>query len=317
MTNLSTNHTGAQFVDSHTGGEPTRIIVSGGPELGTGTLTERLEVFQHQFDDFRKAVVLEPRGSEELVGGLLVEPHEPDCSAGILFFNNVGMLGMCGHGTIGLAVTLAHLGRIATGRHRIDTPVGAVTFELEEDGWVSVENVPSYRLAKDVTVEVENHGPVTGQIAWGGNWFFLVEEHGQEIDSSKVGELTGFSKKIRQALERGGITGENGAEIDHVELFGPSESADSKNFVLCPGGAYDRSPCGTGTSAKIACLIADGKLEPGQTWKQESVIGSIFEATAQVVNGKVVPTIRGSAHVTSEGTLLFNESDPFRSGIST
>ena len=317
MTNLSANHTGAQFVDSHTGGEPTRIIVSGGPELGTGTLAERLEVFRDRFDDFRKGVVLEPRGSEELVGGLLVEPHEPDCSAGILFFNNVGMLGMCGHGTIGLAVTLAHLGRIATGRHRIDTPVGAVAFELEEDGWVSVENVPSYRLAKDVTVEVENHGPVTGQIAWGGNWFFLVEEHGQEIDSSKVGELTGFSKKIKEGLVRGGITGENGAEIDHVELFGPSESADSKNFVLCPGGAYDRSPCGTGTSAKIACLIADGKLEPGQTWRQESVIGSIFEATAQLVNGKVVPTIRGSAHVTSAGTLLFNESDPFRSGIST
>ena len=284
--------------------------------MGTGALSSRLEVFREQFDDFRKGVVLEPRGSEELVGGLLVEPHEPDCTAGILFFNNVGMLGMCGHGTIGLAVTLAHLGRIATGRHRIDTPVGAVAFELEEDGWVSVENVPSYRLAKEVTVEVESHGPVTGQIAWGGNWFFLVEEHGQEIDSSKVGELTAFTKRIRQALEREGITGENGAEIDHVELFGPSKSADSKNFVLCPGGAYDRSPCGTGTSAKIACLIADGKLEPGQTWRQESVIGSIFEATAQLVEGKVIPTIRGSAHVTSEGTLYFNEADPFRSGIS-
>jgi len=283
--------------------------------LGSGSMADRLEVFRDRFDDFRKAVVLEPRGSEELVGGLLVEPHEPECSAGILFFNNVGMLGMCGHGTIGLAVTLAHLGRIETGRQRIDTPVGTVAFELEEDGWVSVENVPSYRLAKDVTVEVENHGPVTGQIAWGGNWFFLVEEHGQEIDSSKVEELTGFSKKIKEALVREGIMGEDGAEIDHVELFGPSESADSKNFVLCPGGAYDRSPCGTGTSAKIACLIADGKLESGQTWKQESVIGSIFEATAQVVNGKVIPTIRGSAHVTSEGTLHFNDSDPFRTGI--
>ena len=315
MSTIPEKTEGVRFLDSHTGGEPTRIIVSGGPDLGSGTLTERLEVFQEQFDDFRKAVVLEPRGSEELVGGLLVEPHEPECSAGILFFNNVGMLGMCGHGAIGLAVTLAHLGRIESGRHRIDTPVGAVSFELEEDGWVSVKNVPSYRLAKDVTVEVENHGPVTGQIAWGGNWFFLVEEHGQEIDSSKVGELTGFSKKIKEGLVREGITGENGAEIDHVELFGPSKSADSKNFVLCPGGAYDRSPCGTGTSAKIACLIADGKLEPGQTWRQESVIGSIFEATGQVVDGKVIPTIRGSAHVTSEGILHFNESDPFRTGI--
>ena len=317
MSIISENSDGVRFVDSHTGGEPTRIIVSGGPELGTGALSSRLEVFRDRFDDFRKAVVLEPRGSEELVGGLLVEPHEPDCSAGILFFNNVGMLGMCGHGTIGLAVTLAHLGRIETGRHRIDTPVGAVAFELEEDGWLSVENVPSYRLARDVTVEVENQGIVTGQIAWGGNWFFLVEDHGHKIDSSKVKELTGFSKKIKEALVREGITGDDGAEIDHVELFGPSESADSKNFVLCPGGAYDRSPCGTGTSAKIACLIADGKLKPGQTWRQESVIGSIFEATAQVMDGKIIPTIRGSAHVTSEGTLLFNDSDPFRSGITT
>ena len=316
MTNTSANKTGARFVDSHTGGEPTRIIVSGGPDLGSGPLDERIGVFKDRFDEFRRSVVLEPRGSEELVGGLLVEPHQPDCSAGILFFNNVGMLGMCGHGTIGLAITLAHLGRIETGRHLIDTPVGVVAFELEESGWASVENVPSYRLAKDVAVEVENHGTVTGQIAWGGNWFFLVEEYDQEIDSSKIGELTAFSKKIRQALEREGITGENGAEIDHIELFGPSESADSKNFVLCPGGAYDRSPCGTGSSAKIACLIADGKLEPGQTWRQESVIGSVFEASGRLVDGKVIPTIRGSAHVTSEGTLYFNEADPFRSGIS-
>ena len=318
MTISSAKKSSALFVDSHTGGEPTRIIVSGGPDLGKGHLAKRLEAFQNQFDDFRKAVVLEPRGSEELVGGLLVKPHEPECSAGILFFNNVGMLGMCGHGTIGLAVTLAHLGQIEPGRHRVDTPVGTIVFELEGDGWVSVENVPSHRLAKDVTVKVENHGIVTGQIAWGGNWFFLVEEHGQEIHSSKVEDLTSFSKKIKEGLVRDEITGEDGAEIDHIELFGPpsSDAADSKNFVLCPGGAYDRSPCGTGTSAKIACLIADGKLEPGETWRQESVIGSIFEASGLVVEGKVIPTIRGSAHITAEGTLLFNESDPFREGIS-
>lgn len=310
---------GVRFVDSHTGGEPTRIIVSGGPDLGSGTLTERLEVFRNRFDDFRKAVVLEPRGSEELVGGLLVEPFEPGSAAGILFFNNVGMLGMCGHGTIGLAVTLAHLGRIEPSRHRIDTPVGTVALELEKDGWVSVENVPSYRLEENVTVNVENHGTLTGQIAWGGNWFFLTENHGQEINPSKVEELTDFAKKVREAMEREGISGADGAEIDHVELFGPpsSEAADSRNFVLCPGGAYDRSPCGTGTSAKIACLIADGKLQPGQSWRQESVIGSIFEATAQVVDGKIIPTIRGSAHVTSEGILHFNDSDPFRTGIPT
>ena len=178
------------------------------------------------------------------------------------------------------------------------------------------ENAPSYRFAKDLSVKVEDHGPVPGQIAWGGNWFFLVEDHGREIHSSEVEELTGFSKRIRQALEREGITGENGAQIDHIELFGPSETADSKNFVLCPGGLRPFA-LRNGNSAKIACLIADGKLQPGQTWRQESVIGSMFEATGELVEGKIIPTIRGSAHVTSEGTLLFDQSDPFRSGIST
>ena len=311
------NVPGVGFVDSHTGGEPTRIITSGAPDLGPGSLAARMETFRERFDDFRRAVILEPRGSEELVGGLLVEPHEPDCAAGIIFFNNVGMLGMCGHGAIGLAVTLAHLGRIEPGRRLIDTPVGTVALELERDGWVSVENVPSYRLAKGVTVEVENHGPVTGQVAWGGNWFFLVEEHGLEIAPSNLDQLTAFCKRIRHSLEGAGITGENGAEIDHVELFGPPSSAqaDSRNFVLCPGGAYDRSPCGTGTSAKIACLIADGQLAPGETWRQESVIGSVFEASGKVEEGKIIPTIRGSAHVTGEGTLCFGPNDPFRNGI--
>ena len=210
------NVPGVGFVDSHTGGEPTRIITSGAPDLGPGSLAVRMETFRERFDDFRRAVILEPRGSEELVGGLLVEPHEPDCAAGIIFFNNVGMLGMCGHGAIGLAVTLAHLGRIEPGRRLIDTPVGTVALELERDGWASVENVPSYRLAKDVTVEVERHGPVTGQVAWGGNWFFLVEEHGLEIASSNLEQLTAFCKRIRHSLEGAGITGEIPSRLEEL-----------------------------------------------------------------------------------------------------
>jgi 4-hydroxyproline epimerase len=323
MTAETLHHDGwpdsVRIVDSHTGGEPTRIVVSGGPNLGSGKLAERRERLRDEFDDFRAAVVLEPRGTDVLVGGLLVEPSEPDCVAGIIFFNNVGVLNMCGHGTIGLATTLAYLGRVGEGAHRLDTPVGLVGFEFHGDGEVSVENVPSYRFARNVTIEVEGHGPLSGDVAWGGNWFFLVEDHGQVIDAGNVEGLTDFTHRVRAALIREGVTGADGGEIDHIELFAPTDNpaADSRNFVLCPGGAYDRSPCGTGTSAKLACLIADGKIAPGETWRQESVIGSIFEATGKLDGDKVIPTVRGSAHVTGEGTLFFDSKDPFRTGIST
>ena len=308
-----------RIIDSHTGGEPTRVIVSGGPDLGSGRLAERRERLRRDFDDFMAAVVLEPRGNEVLVGGLLVEPCEPDCVAGIIFFNNVGVLNMCGHGAIGVAVTLAHLGLVDKGEHRLDTPVGPVGIELHGNNEVSVENVPSYRFAKDVTIDVDGHGSLSGDVAWGGNWFFLVKDHGQLIEAGNVEQLSDFTRRVRAALDREGVTGANGGEIDHVELFAPTENpaADSRNFVLCPGGAYDRSPCGTGTSAKLACLIAEEKLSPGENWRQESVIGSVFEATGKLDGGKVIPTIRGSAYVTGEGTLFFDSKDPLRFGIST
>jgi 4-hydroxyproline epimerase len=304
-------------VDSHTGGEPTRLVVEGGPDLGRGTMAERLEEFRARHDQFRSAVVREPRGSDVLVGGLLCKPADPSCAAGVIFFNNVGFLGMCGHGTIGLVATLAHRGRIAPGTHRIETPVGVVTTRLHEDGSVSVRNVPSYRLRKGIHVQVDGHGDISGDVAWGGNWFFLVMDHRQEIALRNVERLTELAWRIRRALEREGITGEGGAEIDHVELFAPSDTPgiDSRNFVLCPGGAYDRSPCGTGTSAKLACLFADGKLAPGQTWRQESIVGSVFEGTVEPLGERVIPTIRGTAWVTAEATLLLDPADPFRSGI--
>jgi 4-hydroxyproline epimerase len=261
--------------------------------------------------------VNEPRGSDVLVGGLLQEPSDPTCAAGVIFFNNVGPLGMCGHGTIGLIVTLAHLGRIGPGAHRIETPVGIVTATLHPDRTVSVQNVPAYRYAKDVPVEVEGHGVLHGDIAWGGNWFFLVSDHGQELKVANVEALTDFTWRIRQGLERSGITGRDGGEIDHIELFAPSPNAnaDSRNFVLCPGKAYDRSPCGTGTSAKLACLAADGKLAPGAIWRQESIVGSIFAGSVDLVDGMVLPTIR-TAYVNSEATLLLDPTDPFCMGIS-
>jgi 4-hydroxyproline epimerase len=304
-----------RVIDSHTAGEPTRVVISGGPDLGYDSLAERLERFRNEFDDFRSAVINEPRGSDALVGALLCAPVDDTCVTGVLFFNNVAYLGMCGHGTIGLMVTLAHLGRIQPGAHRIDTPVGVVSATLDAQGEVSVTNVPSWRERKDVTVEVPGLGRVTGDIAWGGNWFYLVERHGEELAFANVEKLTDVSWRIRQALNAQGFP-----DIDHVELFGTpaAPGANARNFVLCPGKAYDRSPCGTGTSAKLACLAADGKLGEGARWVQESIVGSRFGASYRWLDrdkGRISPTISGTAYITAEATLLIDERDPFRWGI--
>ena len=307
-----------QVIDSHTAGEPTRIVVGGAPDVGTGSMAERREILRRRCDWLRTAVILEPRGSDVLVGGLLCEPVDPACAAGVVFFNNAGYLNMCGHGAIGLAETLRHMGRIGAGRHRIETPVGEVGIEVAEDGAVTLENVESYRLRRDVVVDVPGHGAVRGDVAWGGNWFFLSSDHGFELTLDRVEELTAFTWRLRQALPGQGIAGENGAEIDHIELIGPPSGpdADARNFVLCPGKAYDRSPCGTGTSAKLACLAEDGRLAEGRVWRQESIVGSLFEGEiARRGSRGIVPRVRGRAYVTAEATLLLRPDDPFRYGI--
>ena len=307
-----------RVIDSHTAGEPTRVVLDGGPDLGSGTLAERATRLEAEHLDFCASVVLEPRGHDAIIGALLVPPSDPDCVAGVIYFNNLQNLGMCGHATIGLGVTLAHLGRIGPGRHKFETPVGVVEIDLIDANTVSVVNIESYRLAKDVTVEVEGIGPVTGDVAWGGNWFFLVKNSPVALTGANIRPLTDLTLKIRDALEKAGVTGKDGAWIDHIELFGPAEdpSAQSRNFVLCPGGAYDRSPCGTGCSAKLACLAADGALAPGEDYLQESVIGSTYKISYQPgPGGGVIPTITGQAFVTSDANLIFNPADPYRAGI--
>jgi len=305
-----------RVLDSHTGGEPTRLVLEGFPDLGSGSMAERRQLLAERFDQWRAASVLEPRGSDVLVGALLCEPVDPSACAGVIFFNNTGYLGMCGHGTIGLVVSLAHLGRIGPGVHKIETPVGTVEATLHDDRSVSVRNVPAYRYRKAVTVDVPGHGQVTGDIAWGGNWFFLISDHGLRVAGDNLDALTAYSVAVQQALEDQGIRGEDGGLIDHIELFADDAEADSRNFVLCPGKAYDRSPCGTGTSAKLACLAADGKLQPGQLWRQASVIGSQFEGSYEnAEGGRIIPTIRGRAHISAEATLLIEADDPFAWGI--
>jgi 4-hydroxyproline epimerase len=306
-----------RVIDSHTGGEPTRLIVSGGPDLGDGPMSARLERFRDEYDAFRSAVVNEPRGSDVMVGALLCEPVDRTCAAGVIFFNNVGYLGMCGHGTIGLIATLSYMGRIGPGEHRVETPVGTVSAILHQSGEVTVNNVPSYRSAARVAVEVPGFGKICGDVAWGGNWFFLIEDSSQELTLGNIETLTAFTWAVRQALNANRITGDNGHEIDHIEVFGRSKlpGVDSKNFVLCPGKAYDRSPCGTGTSAKLACLYADGKLHVGQVWKQESIVGSVFEGSVTVREGQILPSIKGSAFVNAEAELVLDDRDPFCMGI--
>ncbi|MCB8933174.1 MAG: proline racemase family protein [Fimbriimonadaceae bacterium] len=309
--------TRVRVIDSHTGGEPTRVVLDGGPALAGSTMAERRTDFALRFDQFRSAIVNEPRGSDVLVGALLTPPEREGSDAGVVFFNNVGMLGMCGHGTIGVVETLRHLGRVREGTVRLDTPVGLVEATLRPDGAVAFDNVASYRTVKDVGVHLDGGEHVVGDVAYGGNWFFLASAGERPIALEHVGSLTAFTTRIRAALERAEITGEGGAEIDHVELYTESDTpgVDSRNFVLCPGMAYDRSPCGTGTSAKVACLAQDGKLAEGEVWRQESVTGSVFEAKVRRGPNGWLPTIAGRAWVTGESTLLLNPEDPLCWGL--
>jgi len=337
------------YLDSHTGGEPTRLITSLPFDLGTGSVADKLSTLKTKHDDLRRTVLLEPRGSDVLVGAYLVPPADPTCQFGVIYFNNVGYLGMCGHGTIGLIASLAYMGKVQPSIIRVETPVGVVeatlhpmslrgandserrsNLPLDEEvasgekqerprndiypNKVSVKNIPAYRHLTHVPVTVDNK-TIHGDVAWGGNWFFLCHDHGLEVNMQNLEALTNFAWRVREQFTANGVTGTNGAEIDHVELFASTPEADSKSFVLCPGKAYDRSPCGTGTSAKLACLYDDGKLQVGQTWKQQSVVGSIFEGSVQLDGDKIIPTITGEAWVMAEGVILVDERDPFGKGI--
>ncbi|HYK98280.1 MAG TPA: proline racemase family protein [Candidatus Acidoferrales bacterium] len=306
-----------RYVDSHTGGEPTRLVLEGFPDLTALPLRERVAALRTRHDGYRRALATEPRASDVVVGAFLMPPVEPGSVASVIYFNNAGYLGMCGHGTIGVIATLQYLGRISEGVHRLDTPVGTVTCTLRSHGEVSIENVVSYRHLKGVGVDVDGFGSVTGDVAWGGNWFFLVDAHDRKLDIGEVDELTRFSGAVRRALVRDGVTGRDRAEIDHIELYGaPSrDSYDCRNFVLCPGNAYDRSPCGTGTSARLACLAADGALAEGAPWRQESIVGSVFEGSYRRAAGGVIPTITGQAFVCAEGSAILDPEDPFCWGI--
>lgn len=308
-----------RVIDTHTGGEPTRVVLDSPIELRASTMLERREEFQRNFDHFRTAIVCEPRGSDVMVGALITPPVNPSSVAGVIFFNNVGYLGMCGHGTIGIAVALQHQKRIGVGHHAVDTPVGTVTFDLSAGGRVTLQNVPSYRYRSNVALELDCGKTIHGDIAWGGNWLFICDDHGLSVEPSQIEALSQFARRIRKHLDEHKITGADGGIIDHIDLIGPpssTEVADARNFVLCPGAAYDRSPCGTGTSAKLACLAAAGKLREGEIFRQQSIVGSVFECSFIAIDEQnIVPSITGSAFVNAEADLLLDSNDPFCMGF--
>lgn len=306
-----------RVIDSHTGGEPTRVVIEGAPDLGNGSIAQRRDIFARDFDSFRSAVVNEPRGNDAIVGALLMPAVDPECHTGVIFFNNVGVIQMCVHGTIGLAATLAHIGELQPGEFKIETPVGVVSVQMDDANHSTVINVPSWRSQSGAKLDLGEYGTITGDVAWGGNWFFLTEDSPCDVTFANLDILDAHAKMIRLLLPKQGITGQDGAEIDHIEIFGKPilKDAHSKNFVLCPGGAYDRSPCGTGTSAKLACLAAAGKLAEGEVWRQESIVGSYFDGWYAWQGEKIIPHIRGSAWVSAESTLILQPDDPFCHGI--
>lgn len=312
-----------RVVDSHTEGEPTRVVVEGWPALTGATMAERRDEVCRRHDHLRRGVVCEPRGHAAVVGALLTTPVTPGAAAGIIFFNNETYLGMCGHGLIGVVRTLEYLGRLHPGPATFDTPVGTVRAELGSDGAVTIHNVPARCYALDVAVDVPGIGTVKGDVSYGGNWFFITEHDLGPLSLGNVRELTRVTQAIQDAIDAQGIHGDRASldgRIDHIEVSGRATrpDGDSRNFVLCSGGEYDRSPCGTGTSARMAALHARKELAFGEEWKQESITGSLFTGwLTQGPSGELLPHVRGTAFITAESTLHFDPRDPFQFGLPT
>ncbi|MFM8735826.1 MAG: proline racemase family protein [Pirellulales bacterium] len=310
-----------RVVDSHTIGEPTRVVVDealvAGLDLGAGSVRDRRDRFRERHDHVRRALVGDPRGVTAMVGVILVPPADPACRYGAFYINRVGYLDMCGHATIGLAVTLGALGAIEPGSFRLETPAGVVAMTWHGGNEASFECVPPRRIAKGLSLSCDDGSRVTGDVATSGLWFFLCRDHGLPVEPAAIPALTARAWSIRRALEARGIAGDGGEVIDHVVLLGPPREPgnDGRAFVLCPDGAFDRSPCGTGTSALVGCLLDDGVLAEGATWRQESVLGGVYAASVRCAGSIVVPTVRGRAWLTAESTLHFTADDPYRTGV--
>jgi 4-hydroxyproline epimerase len=310
-----------RVLDSHTIGEPTRLVIdewcAASLDLGTGSVRQRRDVFRERYDHLRRAIVADPRGVEAMVGVVLVPPTDPSCDLGAIYFNRVGYLDMCGHATIGLAVSLGHLGRISPGPFRLETPAGVVGVQWHGGTSVSFQCVSPRRIHRGLVVRCADGTTVSGDVATSGLWFFICRDHGLSIDTEAISQLRDKAWAIRRSLAAAGVTGDTGEVIDHIVLMGPPQDPanHARNFVLCPDGAFDRSPCGTATSALVGCLHDDDLLAEGALWRQESILGGVYEASINRSGGVLMPTVRGQAWITAESTLHFAADDPYRTGL--
>ena len=322
-------------IDGHTAGNPVRLVSGGAPALNGTSMSERRRDFQTRFDWIRTGLMLEPRGHDMMSGGLFYPPTRPDSDLGILFIESSGCLPMCGHGTIGLVTFGIENGLIEArtpGRLRIEVPAGVIDVEYVENAGrvesVRIYNVPSYLAAEGLRIEVPGFGPLTVDVAYGGNFYAIIEPQGayEGLDALGATRIIELSRQVRDRVR---------AVLDPVHPLDPSirgvshvlwadspkgAGADGRNAVFYGDRAIDRSPCGTGTSARMAQLAARGLLAVGDHFVHESYIGSRFNgrvegnATIGDVTG-IYPSIQGSAISTGLNTIWIDEADKFSKGF--
>ena len=323
-------------VDGHTCGNPVRLVAGGGPRLDGSTMMERRAHFLAEYDWIRKGLMFEPRGHDMMSGSILYPPTRADCDIGILFIETSGCLPMCGHGTIG-TVTMALEHGLMTPRTpgllRLDTPAGLVVAEYRQDGQfveeVRITNVPSFLYAEALEVECPDVGPLRVDVAYGGNFYAIVDpqENFRDIADHSAGDLIAWSPVLRERLNEAYSFAhpENPAidRLTHILWTGAPtvEGADARNAVFYGDKAIDRSPCGTGTSARMAQLHAKGRLKTGDGFVHESIIGSLFKGRVEqevTVGGRaaIVPSIGGWARMTGLNTIFIDDRDPFAHGFS-
>ncbi|RWP63420.1 MAG: 4-hydroxyproline epimerase [Mesorhizobium sp.] len=322
-------------IDGHTCGNPVRLVAGGGPLLNGATMMERRAHFLAEYDWIRTGLMFEPRGHDVMSGSILYPPTRPDCDVAILFIETSGCLPMCGHGTIGTVTMAIEHGLVkpkTPGLLRLDTPAGLVTAEYKQVGdyveEVRITNVPSFLHAEGLTVECPQLGEISVDVAYGGNFYAIVEPQKtyRDMADHSAGDLIAWSPVVRQRLnEKYAFVHPENPGIDrlsHILWTGaPTDSqADARNAVFYGDKAIDRSPCGTGTSARMAQLHAKGKLGTGDEFVHESIIGSLFKGRVEkevTVAGKpaIIPSIGGWARMTGLNTIFIDDRDPFAHGF--
>jgi 4-hydroxyproline epimerase len=322
-------------VDAHTGGNPVRVVVGGGPLLPGVPMAEKRQIFMRDHDWVRRALMFEPRGHDVMSGSILYPSSREDCDLGVLYIEVTGCLPMCGHGTIGTVTVALEEGLVqprTPGRLSLETPAGVVGVEYRQEGAfveeVRLFNVPAYLHAEAVTLDVPGLGPLVVDVAYGGNYYAIVEPQPgwPGLDAVSARDLINWSPAVRAAAHAAVAPvhpeDERIRNVTHVMWCGPARDsrAHARNAVFYGDAAIDRSPCGTGSSARMAQLTARGALQIGDTFVHESIIGSLFdcrvESAATVGNFAAIrPSVAGWARVTGHNTIFVDDRDPFAHGF--